>query len=146
MRRGRHRVVGRSGAVAALAAFALAGCSRSPRDQAKKALESLHSWAVSTQMVGERWMEGAVPDSYASKALQSFGKKVEKERGKIASGELPADTKRFLIAGFDSTTRAVDSLLSNVDKGEKIAAADILKRLSAQARAADSLEEQLGAT
>ena len=146
MRRGRHRVVDRSGVVAALAALALVGCSRSPRDQAKKALESLHSWAVSTQMVGERWVEGAVPDSYASKALQSFGKKMEKERGKIASGELPADTKRLLIAGFDSTARATDSLLSIVDKREKSAAVDILKQLSARARAADAFEARLGAT
>lgn len=145
MRRGRHRVVGRSGVVAALAALTLAGCSHSPRDQAKEALESLHSWAVSAQMVGERWMEGAVPASYASKALRSFGKKVEKERGKIASRELPADTKRFLSAGFDSTTRAVGSLLSNIDKDEKNAAADVLKQLEAQARAADSLQERLGA-
>jgi len=145
MRCARHRGVGWSGVVIALVALAVSGCSRSPRDQAKKALESLHSWAVSTHMVGERWMEGDVPDAYASKALQSFGKKVRKERGKIASGKLPNDMKQFLAAGFDSTARSADSLLSIIDKREKSATADILKQLAAQARAADSVKERLGA-
>ncbi|HET7550163.1 MAG TPA: hypothetical protein VFK04_02670 [Gemmatimonadaceae bacterium] len=130
--------------MATLAALAVVGCSGSPRDEAKKALESLHSWAVSTQMVGERWMEGAVPDPYASKALQAFGKKVRKERDKIASGKLPADMKRYLVAAYDSTARTADSLMSDVDKGDR-SAADILKQLSARARAADSLEGRLGA-
>lgn len=144
MRRARHRGVAWSGVAATLSALVVAGCSGSPRDREKKALESLHSWAVSTRMVGERWMEGAVPAPYAIKALQAFGKKVEKEREKIASGKLPTDTKQFLVAAFDSTASAADSLLSNVDRGEK-RAADILEQLSARARAADSLEERLGA-
>jgi hypothetical protein len=96
-------------------------------------------------MVGERWMEGAVPTPYASKTLQTFGKKVWKERKKTASGKLPPDVKAFLVAGFDSTARATDSLLSAVDRDDKHAVAHIARRLSMQARAADSARERIGA-
>ncbi|HET7621410.1 MAG TPA: hypothetical protein VFK39_05855 [Gemmatimonadaceae bacterium] len=145
MRPARHRAVGRSGIACALAALVVAACSHSPREQAKKRLASLHSWAVSTQLVGERWMEGAVPTPYASKTLQTFGRKVWNERRQTESGELPPDVKAFLVAGFDSTARATDSLLSVVDRNDKHAAADIVRRLSVQARAADSARERIGA-
>lgn len=129
----------------ALAALVVAGCSKSPSDQAKKGLESLHSWAVSARMVGERWVEGAVPGPYASKTLQSFSEKVRKERKKTASGKLPSNVEGFLVAGFDSTASATDSLLAVVDRGDKRAAADLIGRFSMQARAADSLKASLGA-
>jgi hypothetical protein len=145
MRRARHRGVGRSGVVATLAALAAVGCSGSPRDQAKKALESLHSWAVSAQMVGDRWMHGAVPDPYARKALEAFGKKVRKERNKATSGKLPADIEGYLAAQYDSTAAATDSLLSLVGRGERRAAAILVARLSAEGRAADSVKGRLGA-
>lgn len=128
----------------ALAALVVAGCSRSPRDQAKEGLESLRSWAVSAQMVGERWAEGAIPGQYARKALQSFGKKVRKEREQTASGKLPSNVKGFLVAGFDSTASATDSLLTVVKSGDKRAAADVVRRFAMQARSADSVRASLG--
>jgi hypothetical protein len=145
MRAARHRGVGRSGAPLALVALFAVACSRSPREQAKKGLESLRSWAVSAQMVGERWAAGAVSAPYASKTLQTFGTKVRNERGKVASGNLPSDVKEFLVAGFDSTAHATDSLLSLVDRGDKRAAADVVGRLALQARAADVARERFGA-
>lgn len=142
----RHRVDGRGGGVAALAALAVivVGCSGSQRERVKEELESLHSWAVSSRMVGERWLHGAVPDPYASETLSSFAKKVEKEREKAASGKLPAQMKKFLVAEFDSTALATDSLLALVDRRERRAAAGVLARLSRQARAADSVKERVG--
>lgn len=129
----------------ALAALVAAGCSHSPREQAKEGLESLRSWAVSAQMVGERWEAGAVSDPYASKTLQTFGKKVRKERRKAASGRLPSDVKEILVAGFDSTAHATDALLSLVDRDDKQAVIEVVRRLALQARAADVARERLGA-
>lgn len=145
MRRARHRGANRSGIATVLLALAVVGCSGSPRDQAKKELDSLHSSAVSAQMVGERWMQGAVPDPYASKALQSFGKKVRKERKKVSSEKLPAAVEGFLAARFDSTAVATDSLLALVDRGERSAATRVVARLATQARAADSVKGRIGA-
>ena len=145
MRRATDRGVGWSGIAATLAALAVIGCARSPREQAKKGFESLHSWAVSTRMVAERWVQGSVPDPYAVKALQSFGKQVRKERKKAASGKLPADVRRILVAQYDSTAVATDSLLMLAGRGQKRAAASIVVRLSDQARVADSLKGWLGA-
>jgi hypothetical protein len=95
-------------------------------------------------MLGERWMQGAVPASYASKTLGTFGKKIRAERERISSGKLPPGVREFLAAHFDSTAGATDSLLAVVDRGDKRGAADFVSLLSAQARAADSVGESLG--
>ncbi len=144
MRPARHRGVGGSGVALTLVALLVAGCSPSPREQARKGLESLHSWAVSARMVGERWIQGAIPDPYASTTLQTFGRKVRKERRKTSSGNLPSDVKEFLVAGLDSTAGAADSLLAAVNRNDKRAVPGIVRELSLRARAADSLAEQLG--
>jgi hypothetical protein len=126
-----------------LAVAALAGCSRSPLDQARKGLDSIHSWAASTQMVGERWLQGAVPSAYVRRTLQSFGRKVVKERGKVASGSLPTEMKRYLLSGFDSTSLAIDSLRVMVDRGERGEAARLVSSLSSRAHATDSMKARI---
>jgi hypothetical protein len=138
--------MGSAGVATALAVAAIAGCSRSPGEKSKKGLESLHSWAVSTQMVGERWLQRAVPDPYVGTALKSFGEKIRKQRRKIASGTLPADVKRYLISGFDSAALATDSLREMVQGGDSADAVRILSGLSARARSADSVKARIGGT
>jgi hypothetical protein len=129
-----------------LAVAALAGCSRSPLGQARKGLDSLHSWTASTQMVGERWLQGAVPDAYVGRTLNSFRAKVLEQRGKLASGTLPTDMKRYLLSGFDSTSVAIDSLRVVVERGERGEAARIVSGLSARAHAADSVKARIHET
>ncbi|HEU6451204.1 MAG TPA: hypothetical protein VFT57_07270 [Gemmatimonadaceae bacterium] len=146
MRRSAHRGVGGAGIVTALALATIAGCSRPPGEQARKGLESLHSWAVSTQIVGERWLQRAVPDPYIGKTLDSFGRKMRKQRTKIASGTLPADVKRYLISGFDSTALAAESLRVRVESGERGDVARIVSGLSARAQSADSVKARLNGT
>ncbi|HEU4584782.1 MAG TPA: hypothetical protein VFR95_03485 [Gemmatimonadaceae bacterium] len=145
MRRSAHRRVGSAGIATALVA-SIVGCSHSPGEKAKKGLESLHSWAVSTQMVGERWLQRAVPDPYVGKTLDSFGRKMRKQRTKIASGTLPADVKRYLISGFDSTALAAESLRVRVESGERGDVARIVSGLSARAQSADSVKARLNGT
>ena len=130
---------------AVLAALVAAGCSRSPREQARMELLSVRSWAASAQMVGERWMERAVPDRYAKRALASFVKKIESERSKASAADLPARAKAHIVAAFDSTARATDSLLRVVERGDRAAAAHITARLAARARDAHSMSERLRA-
>jgi hypothetical protein len=136
-------VRGRSAAMA-IAAIALAACSKPPRQQAKQGLESLHSWAQSADMVGAEWLRGAVPGAYAGKALQSFAKKARKEQRKISSGALPAATRKYLSDGFGAVALSTDSLRSAIHRKDRDATAPLLAQLSARARAADSAKAQLG--
>ncbi len=143
MRRSAHGGVGGAGIATVLAMAALTGCSNSPLDEVRKGLDSLHSWAVSTQMVGERWLQRAVPDAYVGRTLKSFGRKVLEQRGKLASGTLPTETKHYLLSGFDSTSMAIDSLRVMVERGDRGGAARIVSGLSARAHAADSLKARI---
>lgn len=131
-------------AALALAALALAACSKPPAKQAREGLESLHSWARSSSMVGEEWVRRAVPDAYARKALLSFGEHVRKEEQNASSGELPPVLARFLAAGFAAVAQATDSLRSAVERKDRHATVAIMARLSAQSRAADSAKDRLG--
>jgi hypothetical protein len=140
------RGAGSAAIATVLAVTSIAGCSHSPREEARKGLESLHSWAVSTQMVGERWRQSAVPRPYAGRALSSFRKKMLKQRGKIASETLPSELKRYLLSGFDSTVVATDSLRAMVQRGERGDAARIVSSLSARASAADSAKARIHGT
>lgn len=133
------------GAVKALAVLALLGCSRAPSEVASKKLQSLHSWAASARMVGERRMQGAIPETFATKALQSFGAKLENARKQTAASDLPSGIKRDLMLRYDSVASATDSLLSALEHGGRREANGALTRLSAQASAADSARERLGA-
>ncbi|HEU4586806.1 MAG TPA: hypothetical protein VFR95_13715 [Gemmatimonadaceae bacterium] len=135
-----------AGIATVLAVAGLVGCSRSPREEARRALESLHSWTASTRMVGERWLQRAVPDRYVGEALKFFGKRMREERSRIASGTLPADVRTYLLSGFDSTALATDSLLMAVERGERGAAARIVSGLAARARSADSVMAHIGGT
>jgi hypothetical protein len=131
-------------ALAALAVLPLAACSKPAAKQAREGLESLHSWARSSSMVGEEWVRRAVPDAYARKALQSFGEHVRKEEQKASSGELPTALARFLADGFAAVSQATDSLRSAVERKDRHATVAIMARLSAQSRAADSVKKRLG--
>lgn len=129
--------------VVALATVAVAGCSKSPAEQARQELASLHSWAASARMVGDVWNRRAVPDAYALVALRSFGKQLGKERHEAPSQALPDGVQGFLGARLDAVEKLTDSLRAAIRRDDRGRAAGVLTLLSAQVSAADSVRSRL---
>jgi hypothetical protein len=128
--------------VVALATLSVAGCSKSPTEQARQELASLHSWAASARMVGDEWIRQAVPDAYATLALRSFGKRLRKERQRVSSQALPEGVSGFLGTRLAAVEGLTDSLRAAIRRDDRGRAAGVLTLLSAQVGAADSMRSR----
>jgi hypothetical protein len=102
-------------------------------------LKTVSSWAATSHMVGDAWMAGSVPTSYAAQTLFGVQQQLQEERRRILSRSIPAETRGAVLRQLDSLEATINQMLTVVRRGDRRALAQPIGQLSAAEEALVSL-------
>jgi hypothetical protein len=121
-------------------------CTRTPSDQLKSELQTITSWTATARMVGEAWLNRAVPNAYALHTLQT-AKESLAESIKTLSEQKPegvAELQTSFIGQARSLERLVDEMRAAVKNRDGSALAQLLKQLEGEEQTIKTLASNGG--
>lgn len=111
--------------------------SKSSAEELTKELEKVSSWAATAHMVGEAWIRGDVPMTYAKQTLKTTQKEVQKETDKLSKSSIPQ--RQNVLKPLQRLQNTIGQMSTAVEQKDRTAIATQLKQLSTEEKTIRSL-------
>lgn len=126
----------------------LTSCTtQSSTDQLTHELQSVKSWAATTNMVADAWGRGAIPSAYAKQTLVKAQQELQTEIDNIKKIRTPRKTDiesaKNLVYIVSKMSIATGQILTAIKKENRTAVTQQLGQLSIQEQTLDKFEQSL---
>ncbi|HEY8133609.1 MAG TPA: hypothetical protein VII12_17155 [Thermoanaerobaculia bacterium] len=121
----------------------LAACSHKTAEQ--KLLEDVDptaSWVATLQLAGEKWLANSVPTSFVRGCVGGAEKEFDKTSKTIGKSPARRNLRDEISAQIEIARAAAGHLKEAVEKNDRLAVADSVKRFAASSAALHRLEQQ----
>ncbi len=122
----------------------LAACSnKSSTNDLAKELETVMSWAATSQMAGDAWIHGNVPTAFAKQTLSKAQTKLHEETDTLAHSSNPTQ-RRTILENLQRLESTVSRMATAVEHEDHTVMTQQLKQLSTQQQRLSSLAKTAG--
>jgi phosphoglycerate-specific signal transduction histidine kinase len=122
----------------------LTACSsQSSSDKVVKEVVTIASWTHTAQMVGDAWIHGNVPTSYAKQTLSQAHEKLQKEAQKLAKIHATQEHPQILqqLKQLETT---LTQMSKAVERNDRAVLSQQMQQLSTEAQPIDKLAHSQG--
>lgn len=122
----------------------LSACSsKSSSDELAKELQNVKSWTATAHLVGDTWMRGDVPTSYAKQTLSKTRKELQNELNNL-SENAPAQNRTTIVIQLQRLQETVEQMSKAVEQKDPRAMQQQIQQLSAQEQSISNLAKTAG--
>ncbi len=108
-------------------------------------MQTAASWAATTHMVGEAWLNGAVPTPYARRTLETAQQTLSEQKRTLAqSPSVTGDSLSKALERLQNLQATVAAMHEAVRTGDRAGLGQLINRLAAEEQALKTFTQDAG--